>query len=203
MALADRCCRSKMSCKTSIASCAAGRGTSATETPPTPSTRSRPRARTPGWLHRQASQPQRPVRLVGRYPPVTGPTGADQPRRNHRRAATQPAVASGSRMLAVKNVEEPCTGKPHARIERGTGRQTRLGTAPLTTNAGWACSPLSSSAQPPSHLPLHELPRPLGSHERRQDRVGELGQEAKQSLGAALLAQLCEAQLEHHSDQRI
>ncbi len=39
--------------------------------------------------------------------------------RNHRRATTKPAVASGSRMPAVKNVGEPCAGEPHARFDGG------------------------------------------------------------------------------------
>ena len=36
------------------------------------------------------------VRLVGRRLPVAEPPGADQPQRNHRRAPTQPAVATGT-----------------------------------------------------------------------------------------------------------
>src|SRR3954452_6851078 len=49
------------------------------------------------------------------------PLRLDQPQRNHRRAMTQPALAPGSRMPAVKNVGEPCAEEPHARIEVAAG----------------------------------------------------------------------------------
>ena len=40
-------------------------------------------------------QRDRRIRLVGRCPPIPGPSRADQPQRNHRRAASQPAAAPG------------------------------------------------------------------------------------------------------------
>ena len=40
----------------------------------------------------------------------------------------------GPRRDARKIIGKPCAGKPHARIERGTGKRALTGTAPLTTN---------------------------------------------------------------------
>jgi RNA-directed DNA polymerase len=56
--------------------------------------------------------------------PVAEPARVDQPQRNHRRAATQPAVATrDAECPPVKNVGEPCAGKSHARFDVGGGRK--------------------------------------------------------------------------------
>ena len=47
-------------------------------------------------VRRQAPQAQPGVRLEGSRLPIAEPARADQPQRNHRRVATQPAVASGT-----------------------------------------------------------------------------------------------------------
>ena len=50
-------------------------------------------------------------------------------------ASEAPSAIRELRNHATKTIGKPCAGKPHARIERGMGKQTRTaGTAPLTTN---------------------------------------------------------------------
>jgi group II intron reverse transcriptase/maturase len=87
---------SKTSRRTSTGSCAAGRATSATETPTAPSTRST----TTRWTASRGSWANATTRLgvrhEGRRLPVAEPPRADQPQRNHRRATPQPAVATGT-----------------------------------------------------------------------------------------------------------
>ena len=69
---------------------------------------------------RHATLPR--LRLGGPGLQLAGPSRADRPRRNRRRATPAPGVAREmSRMPAVKNVGEPCAGEPHARIEVAAG----------------------------------------------------------------------------------
>ena len=75
-----------------------------------------------GVARGQAPQAHPRLWLVGLGLPVTGPSRAERPQRNRRRAAPAPGVAREmSRMPTVKNVGEPCAGEPHARIEVAAG----------------------------------------------------------------------------------
>ena len=64
--------------------------------------------------------------------PISGPrTGSTS------RASTGSAAPSATRRLrnhVKKTIGKPCAGKPHARIERGMGKQASRAPAPLTTN---------------------------------------------------------------------
>ena len=58
--------------------------------------------------------------------------------------------------MSQKIIGKPCAGKPHARIERGTGKRIRTAdTAPLTTNDGLE----SFSPRVRGHHPASATPR--------------------------------------------
>src|SRR6266567_1195806 len=71
----------------------------------------------------QAPQTQRPLGHEAGDLRVTGQLRADHLVRNRHRSQALPALASTGRTPAVKNVGEPCAGKPHARFD-GEGLET-------------------------------------------------------------------------------
>ena len=75
----------------------------------------------PRAVRRQAPQARPAVRVEGSRLPVPGPPGADQPQRNHRRATTQPAVATGTLNAAGEERRRAVCGRTACTVRWGAG----------------------------------------------------------------------------------
>src|SRR3954463_15105393 len=74
-----------------------------------------------------------------------------------------PSAIQGPRNHVRKTIGKPCAGKPHARIERGMGKQGLRVPAPLTTNdmraldIRWSAHALRTSSVIPLFVNLVRL----------------------------------------------
>src|SRR6266545_4014129 len=112
----------------STRSCAAGETTSVPATPPPSSVRSTATCR--GGSNACRSRSAAVTSVLGR--PVNGPRAGSPSWASTGSAG--PFVTPRLRNHVKNTIGKPCAGKPHARIERGMGKRTGNGTAPLTTN---------------------------------------------------------------------
>ena len=125
--------RSKRSCRTSTGSCAAGRATSATETPPVLRPDHQLRAQAARAVRRQT--PQAAIGYGWWVVAYASPDRLGLINLNGTVVAPTPyRPGAGSRMPTVKNVGEPCAGEPHARIDGAAGgNRTQSATRPRGT----------------------------------------------------------------------
>ena len=116
--------QSKMSCRTSTGSCAAGRGTSGTETPPSPSTRSRstPLRAWPGFI---AKRHKRRTRYGWGVSATHSPDrmGLIDLEWNHRRATALPVVAQGKLNADGEERRRAVCGRTACTDRGGGGRK--------------------------------------------------------------------------------